>query len=236
LGNRYDLEKRNTEEYFANTGVVQYFLPDLPAWANNSVAGKCSRSSSIRYFNLKSVRDSYSLNYERALQFQLMYNKFVKAAKYSASVNHINIKEEEKIFSTVADRVGSGIKSFKTPKYKRVNFIWIDHALSNKKTLSRLKKLVKKNDMNLGHPVYVSLCLDSKRLVQFVKDNKIYISNARYFSAELFSPFSSVEKKLLTKVHVNLSDFMQKRQKLYLYTPTGQMPAEIMGNLKIRKY
>jgi len=235
-GNRYDLEKRNTEEYFSNTGVVRYFLPDLPAWANSSVSGQCKRSSSIRFFNLKSVRESYSLNYEQGLQFQLMFNKFVRSAKNSAGAEYVNIKEEEKIFNTVADRVRAGIKAFKKPKYKRVHFIWVDRAISNKLVLDKLKKKMRTEQMGIGHPVFISLCLDSLALEQFVKDNQLYISNARYFSAELFSPYSSEEKKMLTKVHVDLSKFMKKTQELYLYTPNGKAPVEITGKFKIKTY
>ncbi len=235
-GNRYDLESRNKEEYFSNTGIVRYFLPGLPAWANSSSSGQCKRSSSIRFFNLKSVRESYSLNYEQSLQFQLMFNQFVRTAKSSAQINHINIKEEEKIFHTVTDRVRAGIKAFKTPKYKRVHFIWLDQTINDQAALKRLKKLMRTDQMGLGHPVFVSLCLDSLALEKYVKDKKLYISNARYFSAELFSPYSSEEKELLTKVSVEFSSFMKKKQELYIFTPNGQVPPEITGNFKIKSY
>ncbi|MCR9204810.1 MAG: hypothetical protein NXH75_09545, partial [Halobacteriovoraceae bacterium] len=70
----FGLQRRKVEEYFVSSGVVRYFLPEIPYWANFSESAECRRNESIKYLDLKMVRGSLSLSYEEAIQLQLMLN------------------------------------------------------------------------------------------------------------------------------------------------------------------
>ena len=55
-----ELKRRNLDEYYVGSGVVRYFLADVPLWANFSSIANCHRKTPKRFFNMKSVRDSFS--------------------------------------------------------------------------------------------------------------------------------------------------------------------------------
>ena len=136
------LKRRNLDEYFIGTGVVKYFLPDLPTWANFSVSGQCHRQENNRYFNYKKLRTSFAMGYEEAVQLQLMYNNEVNNIKIDSNIEVIPFREEERIFYATNDKIQAGIRTFKAPIYKKINVVWIDRAIENKSLQLRLKKLM----------------------------------------------------------------------------------------------
>lgn len=227
-------ERRNEREYENGNGVIQYFLADLPNWANFSSAGSCHRNFPVRYLNIKNLRESFSLSYEEAVQFQLMFNELSEEMKRKASASYIPFKDEEKIFYTVLDRVKAGIRNFTRPKYKVVNLVWIDTALEGKKSLSRVKGLLNSKRFASGHPVFVSLCLSRGELKKFVQKSGLSIAGAKYMSYELLNPYDQ-NNNLVAVPIIELNKLFKSNQKIQLFLPKDR-PFEFKGKVRVRKY
>jgi hypothetical protein len=228
-------ERRNLEEYFQSSGVVKYFLPDLPDWANSNVTGKCMRKTPVRYFNYKHLMESFALDYEKSVQFQYMFNIESRKLKLEVSAEYLPLKDEEKTFYMVSDRIQAGIYAFMPPKFKRINLIWIDPALSSDKEMASLRKLMNGPQMDLGHPVFISLCLSGKELGEFVRENK-FRDGIRFIPHTMFSPYND-KKEISPILHLNVTALFKSEQQLYLYLPKiKDRPNEIAGDLKLVTY
>ena len=228
------LQRRNLEEYFVSTGVVRYFLPDLPAWANFSDSASCFRDQSIRYFDLNALRNSFSLSYEQSIQLQLLYNWEAHKKKKLHKVDHIPFKEEEKLFFTQTDRIQAGIRVFRSPKFKRVHLIWIDPYLSEKKPEQSIKKVLAKSEMAKGHPVLVSKCLSHAGLNSLLVKASLANQNIRLIGQELFSPFD-IDGKKVPGFILYFNELFQKDQKLYFYSRNSFLPKDFRGKFIKRR-
>ena len=83
------LERRRLDSYFQSTGTTRYFLTDLPNWANFSTSGKCFRTPTIRFLDLQKLRESFSLSYEQAVQFQILFNKLYLDRKEETNTDYL---------------------------------------------------------------------------------------------------------------------------------------------------
>ncbi len=230
---KQDLERRNLGEYFQGSEVIRYFLPPLPEWANQSKSGRCSRSESLNYLKFDDLMTTYSLGYAQAIQFQYMYNVNKRAMKSKATLHYLPFKEGEKLFYFTSERVQANMYLFLPPKYKRVHLIWIDRALKSKAELKKLKKVMEREDMNLGHPVFVSLCLFKNELEQFHQDHH-FPDSVKFISYEMFSPYST-DGKLQSFESLNFSKLFEKDDlELYLYQPEKNVPDEFRGDFKLK--
>jgi hypothetical protein len=226
-----ELKKRNLGEYFQSSEVVRYLLPPLPEWANKSQSGRCNRVDSITYLKLDDLMTSFSLDYAQAIQFQYMYNVEAKRLKESSSIHYLPFKENEKLFYAVSDRIKANIFFFLPPKFRRVHLVWVDSAITNKTELKKLKKIMASKKMNLGHPVFVSLCLSKNQLEAFRMGNN-FSDSVKLISYEFFSPYSTTGK-MRTYETLDFSKlFHIKRLQLYLYQSNKNIPDEFVGKFK----
>lgn len=229
----YSLKRRQVEEYFVSTGVVRYFLPEIPYWANFSEAAGCRREDSIKYLDLKMVRGSLSLTYEEAIQLQLMLNNMIHELKEQRHISHIPFKEEEALFFKASDRIQAGIRNFRAPTFKRINLIWVDPYLENP---TPLKNLMTRNDIGLGHPVFVSLCLTRSSFENWMNKHGFANKNIRLLSYEMLSPYN-LQGELDTKYHIFVDEIFGKEKKTYLYAPASKpVPQVLEGDFKVIKY
>jgi hypothetical protein len=227
-------QRRNTQEYYNGIGIVQYFLADLPSWANFSSEGRCHRESPVRYIHLESVRKSFSLNYEEAIQFQLMFNEVTTERKEKAQAKVIPFKDEEKIFFTVLDKIKAGIRNFVKPRYKVANILWIDSALIGKKEANKLKRIIRSDRFSSGHPVYLSLCMSRVEMRSYLSSKGVDITGAKFISYEMFNPYDK-NGKLVAIPILELNELFSKKQKLNIFTHKD-LPSEFRGKFKIRKF
>jgi hypothetical protein len=227
-------ERRNMNEYYNGIGVVQYFLADLPSWANFSSEGSCHRDSPVRYIHLQNVRDSFSLNYEEAIQFQLMFNEFVTERKRAAQAKVIPFKDEEKIFFTVLDKIKAGIRNFSKPRYKVSNILWIDSMLMGNKDKRKVKNLIASDRFSKGHPVFLSLCMNRVEMKSYLKKEGINIAGMKLISYEMFNPYDK-DGNLVAVPILDFNEIFSKKHKLNIFTHKD-LPSEFRGKLKIRKF
>lgn len=231
----HGMKRRNLSDYFVGSGVVRYFLPDLPSWANMSSTGRCERTFSARYMNFELLRNSFSFSYEQAVQFQLLFNVEGKKMKERVGASYIPFQEEENLFYKVSDQIQASIKPFKSPKFKRVHLVWIDPALASKNEEVRLKSLVESSSFSKGHPVFVSLCLSRSDIRAKLKTMGVIIPAARLVTYEMFSPYLSLNNQLSPTKSLDFEKIFKKNQSLHFYSRWG-MPKEFIGNFIIHKY
>lgn len=229
----FSLKRRKVEEYFVSTGVVRYFLPEIPYWANFSEAASCRREKSIKYLDLKMVRGSLSLSYEEAIQLQLMLNTMIFDLKREQHISHIPFKEEERLFFMASDRIQAGIRTFRPPAFKRIHLIWIDPYLDS---AAPLKRLMNRESVGKGHPVFVSLCLTRKSFESWMAENGFQNKNIRLLSYEMLSPYN-LQGELDTKYHIFVDEIFGKKKSIYLYSPKERaVPQVLEGSFKVIKY
>lgn len=225
-------ETRQSEEYYQNSGVIQYFLSELPAWANSYPDGNCQRQTSVRYLNMKSLRDSYRYSYSDALQFQLLYNQMSVEKARGSGFDKMRPQDEELIFFEASNRIQSGFYPFRRPDFERVSLIWIDPLLSTPK---RILSLLERADITQGHPVVVSNCLASHELSDWLKKNGVANENIRLISSEMFSPYD-VDAAIKAEIHIDVEKFFTASQKIFFYVPKDNVPSSIQGKFTYKFY
>ena len=223
---------RQSDEYYQNSGVVQYFLSELPTWANSYSEGACHRNFSVRYFNMKSLRESYRYEYSDSLQFQYIYNLLSAAKSKSAGVDKLRPQDEEIIFFEASNRIQSNFFPFRVPKFQTVSLIWVDPILAQK---GEIKKLLSRADIMKGHPVLISNCLGAIELRSWLSSQGIADENIRLIPTEMFSPYD-IDGELSTSISIDVSDLFTKQQDIYFYIPKGKRPESINGKFKQRYY
>jgi hypothetical protein len=230
------MKRRNLDEYFSGSGVVKYFLSDLPNWANFSQTASCQRSISPRYLNINTLISSYSYNYEEAIQLQYMYNVEMNKLKKRTEADYLPFSDEEKLFFTLSDKIQADIRTFRAPKFKRVNLVWIDPLLKNKKGFEKIVSLLRGEDMEKGHPVLISLCMNHFELESYLSKSGLLNRNIRYIPYEMFSAYS-VKGIIEPTFQLHINQFFKENQKIFLYIPKGSYkPGEFLGNFSIQRF
>jgi hypothetical protein len=230
------MKRRNLDEYFSGSGVVRYFLSDLPNWANFSQTASCQRSISPRYLNINTLISSYSYKYEEAIQLQYMYNVEMNKLKKRTEAEYLPFSDEEKLFFTLSDKVQADIRTFRAPKFKRVNFIWIDPLLKSKAGNEKLVSLLNGAAMDEGHPVLISLCLNHFEIEAYLSKRGLHNRNIRYIPYEMFSSYSvkGVQEPIF---QLHIDQLFKKDQKLFLYIPKGSnKPSEFVGKFSVQRF
>lgn len=221
------VERRNLDDFYMDTGVTRYFLPDLPYWLNKSESAACFRKESARFLNIAELRKSFSLSFEESIQFQIGFNREIYQAKQIAGVKYIPFNEEEKFFYKTSDKVQAKILAFKEPTYERVNLLWIDPLMQNE---VKLKATLGGEYSNTGHPVVVSLCYTGSELEKIIKKLKLDVGSVKVIGFESLAAFNPSTNELTPFFKLYFSSLFTKGQKIYLYLPSTSVPKEFTGN------
>jgi hypothetical protein len=183
--------KQDLDQVYIGSGIEKYFLSDVPTWANFSQAAKCKRNQPIRYVNFKDMHLSYSMGYEQLIQYQLMLNRQFENYKRSTGRKTVFLKDENYIIFNVHQQILGGGRDFLIPNFKRIHLISIDDSLEDKKRLKKLKELMLSEQMGKGHPVFISMCLSSYELEEFINSNGFSSMGVKGISQSMFSPFNT---------------------------------------------
>lgn len=219
---------KNPEYVYQGAGIEQYFLPELPVWANFSVMGSCRRSSTLRYLDFNNLRKSYSLNYEDIIHFQNMFNRKIIQFKVNNPTATLYLKDEAYIFNNAYQLLIGGSRDFLVPNYKKISLIWIDPYLNKKQSLA---KVLNNEQVLSGFPILVSSCLNSFEMEEYVIKNKLDQFGVRYIGSEMFAPFD-VDFKLSTMYSLDFSKIFTDKE-VVLYGP--YRPGHFKGIKKFLK-
>jgi hypothetical protein len=179
---------KNPEYVYQGAGIEQYFLPELPAWANFSVASACHRKNNTRYLDFNTLRKSYSLNYSELVNFQHMFNRQIASFKINNPTATLYLKDEAYIFNNVYQLLIGGGRDFLIPKYNKISLIWIDPYLNDSKKIINIfqdKKVLE------GFPILVTDCMTTQEIETFISKNKLDKFGVKYIGQEMFSPYGT---------------------------------------------
>lgn len=220
-----NLERRNVDEYFNSSGVIQYFLPDLPAWANTVDSVQCHRSESVRFFDFEKLNASFGLDYERLIQLQLAFNQERK--------QDMALTEEERVFFSVSERIQADIYPFKKPQFEKIHLVIVDPFM-RAETYRELHALVNSQSFAQGQPVFASICYSEQEIRKLI-DDLGFTGGYAVISAAMFTPYN--EKMQLTPgMSLNLSELFGADKSITLYNSQSIVPVEFKGNFKTKKF
>ncbi len=198
------VQKKDLDQLYIGSGIEKYYLPDLPTWANFSQSAQCKQETSIRYINFRDMHLSYAMNYEQLVQYQLMLNRKFEMYKKSTGRKTIFLKDESFITFNVHQQIVGGGRDFLIPKFNKIHLVWIDDAIKNSIKLESLRKLMKSEKMSKGHPIFVSMCLSSFEMEEFINNNGFSNIGVKGISQSMFSPYDSkLEMDFLFSIDVH---------------------------------
>ncbi|MEX0799121.1 MAG: hypothetical protein WD025_06735, partial [Bacteriovoracaceae bacterium] len=177
-------------------------------------SSNCKRSAPVRYLNFKTLKASYSLDYENLIHFQHMLNRRFYSFKQTSENKQLYLKDEAFIFYNVYEQVVGGSKDFVLPKFDRISLIWIDPYLDNPK---RVSELLEMKEVTKGHPILVSGCLDSFAMEKMGEKFNWNSFGARNIGQEMFTPYGT-DYSLGHDYTLDFSVFLPNKA-LYLFAP-----------------
>jgi hypothetical protein len=220
-------ERVEVGKYYRPSGMVKYFLPDVPNWNNSSYEANCKRSTSVKYLHLENIMKSFAISYEDAVQVQYLYNiDYMKASEKKGGSP--SLKEEEAIFFLALDKIKAGQKVFKKPVFKRVNIVWVDSIL--KSNPNQLRELLVKPSFMQGRPLLISMCSTRKELFSKLRRLNIPFEGSRFITYEMFTFFNKIGEQGAREL-LDLTQFLSTKQNLFFYY-NGKRPRNILGRFK----
>lgn len=224
---------RDPEHIYQGAGTEQYFLPELPTWANFSQVGKCQKSIPIRYLDYEKLSASYNLSYFENVQLQLSFNKSIERQKKNNEKQALFLKDEIFLFSNAYEQISGQAYEFRVPDFERLHLVWIDLALNDARAFEELKKVMRSNAMGQGYPIFVSSCLGESDLQTFI-DRNFSNLGIKKISAEFFAPYN-LENKKTAGLGLNLQAFL-KEKIIILYGPNSYPPVDLTGFNEYKKF
>lgn len=215
------------DRVYQSSGVEQFFLPELPNWANFSGHGKCFKSASFHYLDFSKLLATYQLTYSQMLELQAQYNQRLEDYYRSTAVRFLKPIEQANLFSNTLEQVRGGVRQFKLPVgVGQVEVIWLESFLKNGK-IDELKKLAASGRFDEKLPVLYSSCLSKQYLDQWLTENNLENVGFYKLSAEWLSPYGS-DAVLRPGLEVNLKELFGPSVKMSLFSFRQELPSELI--------
>jgi hypothetical protein len=217
-----------TDSPYRTSGLEQYFLPELPTWANNSASGQCFKKHSFHYLDFTKLGSVYELKYVDLVELQAQYNERLEAYFRSTAVRFVKPVEEAAFFSNTLENVRGGVKHFKLPPIAReVDVIWLDRYIS----LNQVKELKKMNEMGRFDerlPVLFSSCLSKQDLNQWLIENNLDQVGFYTLTAEWLTPYGS-DLQMKAGLQLEIKKMLNENTKVKFIAPNEiLLPTEIV--------
>jgi hypothetical protein len=149
---------------YQTAGIEQFFLPELPTWANGSLAARCARTLSVRFVDHTPLEKIHGLSFDQRVELQTQFNRKWKE-RYTAGLNTLTPQEEAVLFLETLEQVKGGVRVLKYPANLPVNVVWWDSLPQDSKGKAWLRNLG-----DQGNPVVlVSLCTDAPGIEAWVE-------------------------------------------------------------------
>lgn len=229
---KLELAERHPESMYQGSGVEQFFLPELPLWANFSQNGRCQKSVPIRYLDFSKLSASYSLGYFDSVQLQVSFNKSLEGNRKDSKQDILFLKDEVYLFTNAYQKITGLAYEFTLPEFQRIHAVWIDLYLADQERINRLKRLMQTNSMGEGFPVFISSCLGDTELQAFI-DKNFSNSGVKKISAEFFTPYDR-NLRLGNGFSFDLKEFFGEKT-VILFGPEAAAPRDIIGFKQYKK-
>lgn len=225
--------KRETEisvPAFQTAGVEQYFLPDLPLWANGSRSGACFRKFSVHFLDFKRIHEIYQLPFRDMLELQWQFNSKVSERLYSSPVTTLTPREEANLFLASLEQVRAGVKELRSPEVPIVNLILWEEFQGENEAL--LKKQLRRILDNGDYILLLSVCENFNKMEAWIEKNDFDESGLDIVSAEMLTPFISATE-VYPGLTMNVQELLTKSEsKFVLWTQKTVAPVEL-SNVKL---
>lgn len=223
-----EIRKDISDTPYRTSGIEQYFLAELPAWANHSASGQCFKKHSFQYLDFNKLGGVYQLKYPELIELQAQYNDRLESYFRSTAVRFIKPVEEAAFFSNTLENVRGGVKTFKLPLMAdKVDVIWVDRYIALKQ-VSEIKKMQQMGRFDERLPILFSSCLSRQDLNQWLIENNLDQIGFYSLTAEWLSPYSSgLEMK--PGLHLEIKKLMGANVQVRFVSP-GEilLPTEIV--------
>lgn len=227
-------ERQPLDFFYAGTGVMTYFLPDLPIWARGVSSFQCGQNFSVKHINADHLRASFSYTYQQAINFQNDFNLRLKEMSRESSTDAFSTRDHERLFFDINDRIQSDITSFQMPRFTRVHLIPVDWYLLERLPMEKLDQLMNSEEMDLGHPVFISLCFEREEL-QELAQSRFAALPIRLLGYEVLSPYDK-NGTLIYERHFDLGAYFHDKE-IVLFRPRNHaLPRELRGEFKTHLY
>ncbi len=210
------IKREIDDQGYQTSGIEQYFLPEIPAWANYSAAGMCFKSSSFTYFDFKKLIESFQLSYDEMIELQGQYNSRVENYYRSTATKFLKPVEQASFFSNTLEQVRGGVRSFKIPRVDAVDIIWLDSFIHDKK-IGDLKLMLKNGKFDERLPILFSSCFSRGAIAQWITENDLEDAGFYTLGAEWLAPFS-VEGKPAPSLRIDLGKMLPAGTKINFIT------------------
>jgi len=192
--------------------LENYFLSNLPSWANFSTSGKCLRNEMIYFLNIPKMRENFNLSYTDALQIQFLFNKKISLLRKGKNEHRSSLADENII-----------------------HLVWIDPFIKNEQELLKLKNFLALPEGQQGQPIFISLCLTAQEMNDFISKNGFDDIDIRIIPTEIFSVFNGNNEHSY-HFTLDVKQFFNKKQQLNMILPENiEIPLELQGDFKIKK-
>jgi hypothetical protein len=210
---------REISEYYQNSGILNYYLSEVPLWASFSASGACFHKQSTTYINLQKIQDNFGLNYSDSLQFQLQINLLRK-------FEHKTLQVEEQFFYDSLEKIRSKFYPFKSNDFGSVNLVWLEGYNDKEfQTIAYSQKL------NSSPIVFLSFCLNHQELTQKLEGLSLPY---QYQILPIESLTIYNEKSAMPYWQVPLRSWLGADKKIFFHSKR-ELPAEIKDSVIILK-
>lgn len=208
----------SSPEPYRSSGVEQYFLPELPGWANSSESGGCFKSNSFQYLDFAKVNGNYQLSYVQMLELQAQYNKRREDYFRSTAYRFLKPVEEASFFNNTLQEVRGGVRLLQIPQEPVIDLIWLESFLQHEKGLELLTQMSASGKFDDRPTVLFSSCLSYMRLNQWLMESGLDNVGFYILSAEWLTPYSS-EFTLTSGMKVELNQIIGPQAVINLLQP-----------------
>ena len=207
---------------FRTSGIEQFFLPELPKWANASSEGACYKTSSFTYLNFSKIKEAYQLNYQQMVELQAQYNERLENYFRSTAVRFLKPMEEASFFSNTLEQVRGGLRSMKLPAVNEVEVIWLESF-----TAEEIKNLVKTEEFFQKLPILFSSCHSKQSLIQWIAQEGLEDVGFYTLTAEWLSPYNGLGE-LKAGLSIDLSEILGKNIKIQMISSENKTTNELL--------
>lgn len=213
---------------YRTSGLEQFFLPELPTWANFSASGQCFKKHSFHYLDFSKLNSTYQLSYVELVELQAQYNERLEAYFRSSAVRFLKPVEEAAFFSNTLEQVRGGVKHFKIPEaVTDVDIIWLDGYIA----ANQVRELQKMNELGRFDeraPVLFTSCLSRQDLNQWLIENDLDQVGFYSLTAEWLNPYGS-DLTQKPGLRLEIKKMMNEKVKIRFISPREiLLPTEII--------
>lgn len=213
---------------YQTSGLEQYFLPELPTWANHSASGQCFKKHSFQYLDFTKLGSVYQLKYPELIELQAQYNDRLESYFRSTAMRFVKPVEEAAFFSNTLENVRGGVKSFKLPDgVSKVDVIWLDRYISLKQ-VNEIQKMNQMGKFDERLPILFTSCLSKQDLAQWLVENNLDEVGFYTITAEWLTPFGS-DLNMKPGLQLELKKLLHDKVQIRFVSPNEiLLPTEIV--------